>query len=164
MRKSKRQSTVRNSEKLQSKLADREVKSRQKKSPKSLHREEAVTLPSVSREVGALAENRLEEEISGEEEEYWIDISACSLELSSPTNPFPQPPADSERWSTSVNRFGIDLAATEGSEDLPTSGSFPLLSPEPELNKQVSSVCDQELVSLISPNLITETLSLSLLI
>ena len=158
MRKSKRQSTVRNSEKLQSKLADREVKSRQKKSPKSLHREEAVTLPSVSREVGALAENRLEEEISGEEEEYWIDISACSLELSSPTNPFPQPPADSERWSTSVNRFGIDLAATEGSEDLPTSGSFPLLSPEPELNKQVSSVCDQELVSLISPNLSTETL------
>ena len=83
----------------------------------------------------------------------------------SSASPFPPPPTNSDRWSTSVNRFGVESVVEEGVEVAPSHGSFPLLSPS-ILNKDstvdiVNSVENEhiELSPSLSPNSSLETIN-----
>jgi len=133
MRRSQRASTIKKSQELESKLASRVRKSRARKSLKHLPAAENIELSSTTGEFETSAKDTSgEDTVFSEEDEYWVDTSACSLtdfELVSPASPFPPPPTASDRWSTSVNRFGLENTEAEGAEVAPSYGSFPLLSP-----------------------------------
>ena len=131
MRRSKRASTVKNSLDVESKLADGKNKQKKRSSPKPLHRRETIELSSRSREVDLSLRDTEEDTVFIEEEnDYWIDSAAYSFtEVVSPASPFPRPIADTDRWSTSINRFAFDTGIAVDIEAEPTVGSFPLLSP-----------------------------------
>ena len=130
MRQSQRVSTISSTANSQRNLIARENKRTQNIALKSLREAEDIALSLVSQEVDTSEKDTSGEDEVFSEEDYWIDTSALELlesELPSPLTPFPQPQTDSERWSTSVNCFEVDTAATETAAVDPTAGAFPLL-------------------------------------
>ena len=127
MSRSLRPSTVSKSLELKNKLDTRNNKGR------GACNLQTTKLSQISPEVDTQEKVSVgQDSVSSEEEDYWIDTSAfrfTSTELQSPVTPFPQPPTNSETWSTSVNCFGSNSAITEFFGATTASGSFPLLSP-----------------------------------
>ena len=127
MRRSERATTVKKSHESQNKFTLRENNRIRRSLKKSLV-SGAIELSSVNREVDTSEKDTSEEErlTVVEDDDYWVDPSAFEFtdtQLISPSTPFPKPPLDTARWSTSVNYFDLEAPVS------PTFGSFPSLSP-----------------------------------